>query len=276
VLVPLAMVKALCALVGATEPERLVLRRDEDDRAWFTGQTRDGARWTLSGRVNRANAPDYGAPEREAVAYSACDVDAAELRALARSASHVAIMPCGGIVAWGAPSEGIGTSLASWDGSTDPLVVFLAPVLKAAIGALPKTGKVRVSVDAAGLCNRIGETLTAGINTRAFPEHVAQALALTFGLACEVPIVRRQPADIVREALATAKPDGRWLATALGVAVQTGDFSKLGGELAGAVLALARPTGRAGGTFLEFDPAPFMPAAAPLAVKAKRAARLAA
>ena len=154
-LVPLAMARALCTIVDATKPERLVVRRT-DNRAWFTGRTIDGARWTVSGLVDVCEPPPYAQviPDVSRHPFQV-DVDVEELRAMVAtvgaSRAYCAIYPCGGVVAWPKSySEGVGVSVSmeAYDGTATPIVVWGSDTLPATIKALPKLGKVRVTADA--------------------------------------------------------------------------------------------------------------------------------
>jgi len=282
--VPVPLARALTALVATTAPARVVLRRDANGRAWFVGRTADGATWRLQGRLAAGPAPRYEAVER--CAYSVAHVEAAEFRAVARGARRLAVMPCGGLVAWTEALD-LACSLASYDGASDPIAVFTSDALPGIVKALPKDGRIAVSVDASGCVATVDGRVVMGV-APAFPDGVQEELARTFGLASAVPSERPASAEhVLTDAFARAVKEGseprvfsgeskvdpatarlraeenvKNLGERCRSAVERGQWGNVPG-LGSALLALARPTNRPGGTFLEFDPAPFIARALP-------------
>lgn len=163
---------------------------------------------------------------------------------------------------------------------------------------------VEVATCQGGKLARVGRLTTAGFSfvkedgtereplTDGIPSWVADEVALALGLACPVPVVRLSPADLitarfagVAERAEARKPEGKdspklarervqeaveELARKMREAFEKGNAADVliegvGLDVAAAVLAMARPSQAAGGSFLRFDPGPFVRAALPAA-----------
>ncbi len=204
-LVPRDAARMLLRLCAMLPPERLTARRAEGYVA-FEAESVGGA-WSLTTKIVQADFPPLGRIDDEHLAGGCREVlvDVEELRALRRF-ERVAIFPCGGLVAWNEPGEGIAVSMHR---HTDaPPATVLGVVLDDLLKRMPRGEIARLEVfgdylDESGAgAVRFGDYIGMPIRrdgATGIPAWVRAEMADAFGLTPRALSKPRPAADIFAE-----------------------------------------------------------------------------
>lgn len=204
-LVPRDAARMLLRLCAMLPPERLTARRAGGYVA-FEAESVGGA-WSLTTKVVQADFPPLDRIDNEHLAggFREVLVDVEELRALRRF-ERVAIFPCGGLVAWNEPGEGIAVSMHR---HTDaPPATVLGVVLDDLLKRMPRGEIARLEVfgdylDESGAgAVRFGDYIGMPIRrdgATGIPAWVRAEMADAFGLTPRALSKPRPVADLFHE-----------------------------------------------------------------------------